>query len=60
MPDNLRVSISEGGHYEVSMGNEVNLEVIIVARSRRACRNIYLSRVCVTNYVIIIYVKAYC
>lgn len=28
MPDNLRVSISGGGHYEVSMGDEVNLKVI--------------------------------
>jgi len=37
MPDNLRVSISRGGHYEVSMEDEVNLKVIIVARSRRAC-----------------------
>lgn len=32
MPDNLRVSISRRGHYKVSIGDEVNLEVIKVAR----------------------------
>ncbi|KAL6265545.1 hypothetical protein P5V15_002340 [Pogonomyrmex californicus] len=31
MPDNLRVSISRRGHYEVSIGDEVNLDVIKVA-----------------------------
>lgn len=34
MPDNLCVSISGEGHYEVSMGDEVNLKVIEVARIR--------------------------
>lgn len=32
MSDNLRVSISRRGHYEVSVGDEVNLKVIKVAR----------------------------
>lgn len=32
MPDNLCVSISGEGHYEVSMGDKVNLKVIEVAR----------------------------
>ncbi|KAL0134472.1 hypothetical protein PUN28_001336 [Cardiocondyla obscurior] len=31
MPDNLRVSISRRGHYEVSIGDKVNLKVIKVA-----------------------------
>lgn len=35
MPDNLRVSISGEGHYEVSMGDKVNLKVIKVARDIR-------------------------
>lgn len=34
MPDNLRVSISREGHYEVSMEDKVNLKVIEVARIR--------------------------
>lgn len=34
MPDNLCVSISGEGHYEVSMGDKVNLKVIEVARIR--------------------------
>lgn len=33
MPDNLRVSILGRGHYEVSIGDEVNLKVIKVART---------------------------
>lgn len=34
MPDNLCVSMSGEGHYEVSMGDQVNLKVIEVARIR--------------------------
>lgn len=33
MPDNLCVSISRRGHYEVSIEDEVNLKVIKVART---------------------------
>lgn len=43
MPDNLRVSISRRGHYEVSIEDEVNLKVIKVtrtgARARESKRN---------------------
>lgn len=36
MPDDLCVSISRRGHYEVSMGSEVNLKVIKARRWTRA------------------------
>jgi len=39
MPDNLRVSVSERGHYEVSIGDEVNLKVINVAPRERVLDN---------------------
>lgn len=32
MPDNLRISILRRGHYEVSIGDQVNQKVIKVAR----------------------------
>lgn len=38
MPDDLRVSISARGHYEVSMGDEVNLKVIKDALARPDAR----------------------
>lgn len=38
MLDNLRVSISRRGHYEVSIGDEVNLKVIKVARTGTRAR----------------------
>lgn len=38
MPDNLRVSISRRGHYEVSIEDEVNLKVIKVARTGTRAR----------------------
>lgn len=37
MPDDLRVSISGRGHYEVSIGGEVNLKVIKGAHVGDAC-----------------------
>jgi len=39
MPDNLHVSVSKRGHYEVSMGDEVNLKVINVAPRERVLDN---------------------
>jgi len=39
MPDDLRVSISRRGHYEVSIGDQVNLKVIKVVRTdTRKCK----------------------
>ncbi|XP_029667317.1 uncharacterized protein LOC115237996 [Formica exsecta] len=45
MPDNLRVSISGEGHYEVSMEDKVNLKVIEVARIRD---DVTFSKICAT------------
>lgn len=40
MPENLHVSVSGRGHYEVSIGDEVNLKVINVAPRERVLDSI--------------------
>ncbi|XP_070513540.1 LOW QUALITY PROTEIN: uncharacterized protein [Cardiocondyla obscurior] len=44
MPDNLRVSISRRGHYEVSIGDKVNLKTRVTSDKRTDYDRIELSR----------------
>lgn len=56
MPDNLRVSISGGGHYEVSMGDEGNNTSHV--RETRA-DNIDVISATATNYVLKFIIKIF-